>query len=155
MINCKSMLQLIYDIRNKLDELEKRMIKTDNEKLFPSCFISLPIPYVDLSNGTNEDKMQRIVEQIKEFNINIIPTAEDSNYVRSALVAELGKNGLKHWLTIRKFREDYDENQQIKRYNNMLKYKDNNTMTFGTIVNRYRQAIDLYNVNNRNQTINN
>ena len=110
---------------------------------------------VDLSNGTNEDKMQRIVEQIKEFNINIIPTAEDSNYVRSALVAELGKNGLKHWLTIRKFREDYDENQQIKRYNNMLKYKDNNTMTFGTIVNRYRQAIDLYNENNQNQTINN
>ena len=37
----------------------------------------------------------------------------------------------------------------------MLKYKDNNTMTFGTIVNRYRQAIDLYNENNQNQTINN
>lgn len=145
------MLQLIYDMRNKLDEIEKRLIETDNEKLFPSCFVPLPIPYVDLSNGTNEDKMQRIVEQIKEFNINILPTPEDSNYVRSALVAELGENGLKYWLTIRKFREEYDEKQQIKIYNNMLKYKDNNTMTFGTIVNRYRQAIDLYNQNNQKQ----
>ena len=151
MINCKSMLQLIYDIRNKLDELEKRMIKTDNEKLFPSCFISLPIPYVDLSNGTNEDKMQRIVEQIKEFNINIIPTAEDSNYVRSALVAELGVNGLKYWLRIRKFREGYDEQQQIKRYNNLLKYTENNYMNFGAVINRYKQAIDLFNENNYNK----
>lgn len=149
------MLQLIYDIRTKLDELEKRLKKTDNEKLFPFCFVPLPIPYVDLSNGTNEDKMKRIVEQIKEYKINMLPTPKDSNFVRSTLVAEFGENGLEYWLSIRKFREDYDEKQQIKRYNNMLKYRKYNTMTFGTVINRYRQAIDIFNENNQKQIINN
>ena len=145
------MIKLINDIRKKIDELEERLMEIENKKIFPPCFVPIELlQYVDLSNGTNEDKMKRIVEQIKEYKINMLPTSEDSNFVRSSLVAELGENGLEHWLSIRKFREDYDEKQQIKRYNNMLKYKDNNTMTFGTIINRYRQAIDLYNRNNKN-----
>ena len=145
------MIKLINDIRKKLDELEERILETETKKMFPPCYAPIELlQYVDLSNGTNEDKMKRIVEQIKEYKINMLPTSEDSNFVRSSLVAELGENGLEHWLSIRKFREDYDEKQQIKRYNNMLKYKDNNTMSFGTIVNRYRQAIDLYNENNKN-----
>ena len=145
------MIKLINDIRKKLDELEERILETETKKMFPPCYAPIELlQYVDLSNGTNEDKMKRIVEQIKEYKINMLPTSEDSNFVRSSLVAELGENGLEHWLSIRKFREDYDEKQQIKRYNNMLKYKDNNTMTFGTIINRYRQAIDLYNENNKN-----
>ena len=145
------MIKLINDIRKKLDELEERILETETKKMFPPCYAPIELlQYVDLSNGTNEDKMKRIVEQIKEYKINMLPTPEDSNFVRSSLVAELGENGLEHWLSIRKFREDYDEKQQIKRYNNMLKYKDNNTMTFGTIINRYRQAIDLYNRNNKN-----
>lgn len=145
------MIKLINDIRKKLDELEERILETETKKIFPPCYAPIELlQYVDLSNGTNEDKMKRIVEQIKEYKINMLPTSEDSNFVRSSLVAELGENGLEHWLSIRKFREDYDEKQQIKRYNNMLKYKDNNTMSFGTIVNRYRQAIDLYNENNKN-----
>ena len=145
------MIKLINDIRKKLDELEERILETETKKIFPPCYAPIELlQYVDLSNGTNEDKMKRIVEQIKEYKINMLPTSEDSNFVRSSLVAELGENGLEHWLSIRKFREDYDEKQQIKRYNNMLKYKDNNTMSFGTIVNRYRQAIDLYNEYNKN-----
>ena len=145
------MIKLINDIRKKLDELEEKILETETKKIFPPCYAPIELlQYVDLSNGTNEDKMKRIVEQIKEYKINMLPTSEDSNFVRSSLVAELGENGLEHWLSIRKFREDYDEKQQIKRYNNMLKYKDNNTMSFGTIVNRYRQAIDLYNENNKN-----
>lgn len=145
------MIELINDIRKKIDELEERILEMETRKMFPPCYAPIELlQYVDLSNGTNEDKMKRIVEQIKEYKINMLPTPEDSNFVRSALVAELGESGLEHWLSIRKFREDYDEKQQIKRYKNMLKYKDNNTMTFGTIVNRYRQAIDLYNQNNRN-----
>ena len=145
------MIKLINDIRKKLDELEERILETETKKIFPPCYAPIELlQYVDLSNGTNEDKMKRIVEQIKEYKINMLPTSEDSNFVRSSLVAELGENGLEHWLSIRKFREDYDEKQQIKRYNNMLKYKDNNTMSFGTIVNIYRQAIDLYNENNKN-----
>ena len=145
------MISLINDLRKKIDELEERILETETKKMFPPCYAPIELlQYVDLSNGTNEDKMKRIVEQIKEYKINMLPTSEDSNFVRSSLVAELGENGLEHWLSIRKFREDYDEKQQIKRYNNMLKYKDNNTMTFGTIINRYRQAIDLYNENNKN-----
>ena len=145
------MISLINDLRKKIDELEERILETETKKMFPPCYAPIELlQYVDLSNGTNEDKMKRIVEQIKEYKINMLPTSEDSNFVRSSLVAELGENGLEHWLSIRKFREDYDEKQQIKRYNNMLKYKDNNTMSFGTIVNRYRQAIDLYNENNKN-----
>lgn len=145
------MIKLINDIRKELNELEERILEMESRKMFPPCYAPIELlQYVDLSNGTNEDKMKRIVEQIKEYKINMLPTPEDSKFVRSALVAELGESGLEHWLSIRKFREDYDEKQQIKRYKNMLKYKDNNTMTFGTIVNRYRQAIDLYNQNNRN-----
>ena len=129
------MIKLINDIRKKLDELEERILETETKKIFPPCYAPIELlQYVDLSNGTNEDKMKRIVEQIKEYKINMLPTSEDSNFVRSSLVAELGENGLEHWLSIRKFREDYDDN----------------TMSFGTIVNRYRQAIDLYNENNKN-----
>ena len=145
------MISLINDLRKKIDELEERILETETKKMFPPCYAPIELlQYVDLSNGTNEDKMKRIVEQIKEYKINMLPTPEDSNFVRSSLVAELGENGLEHWLSIRKFREDYDEKQQIKRYNNMLNYIDNNTMTFGTNINRYRQAIDLYNRNNKN-----
>ncbi len=146
------MIQLIYDIRKKLDELEEKLMKTESKKLFPSCFVPIKaIEYVDLSNGSNEDKMKRIVEQIQEYNINILATPKDSNIVRSALVAELGVNGLKYWLRIRKFREGYDEQQQIKRYNNLLKYTENNYMNFGAVINRYKQAIDLFNENNYNK----
>lgn len=146
------MIQLIYDIRKRLDELEEKLMKTESKKLFPLSFIPLSqINYVDLSSGMNEDKMKRIVEQIEEFKINMLQTSQDSNLVRSALAAELGEKGLEYWLRIRKFRENYDERQQIKRYNNILKYSSNNYMTFGAIVNRYRQAIDLYNRNNNNR----
>ena len=147
------MIKLINDIRKKLNELEARLMETESKTLFPPCLA--PISYVEFSNGTNEDKMKRIVEQIEEYNINMLLTSQDSNIVRSAIVAELGDKGLKYWLSIRKFREDYNENQQIKRYNNMLKYREYNTMTYGAVINRYRQAIDLFNENNQKQTINN
>lgn len=150
------MIQLIYDIRKKLDELEEKLMKTESKKLFPSCFVPIKaIEYVDLSNGSNEDKMKRIVEQIQEYNINILATPKDSNIVRSALVAELGEKGLKYWLRIRKFREDFNEQKQIMRYNNALKYSANNYMNFGAVINRYKQAIDLFNENNYNRKIKN
>ena len=99
--------------------------------------------------------MERIAKQIQQYDINMLTTPKDSNIVRSALVAELGENGLKYWLRIRKFRENYDELQQIKRYNSLLKYTTNNYMNFGTVINRYKQAIDLYNENNNNKQIKN
>ena len=65
--------------------------------------------------------MKRIAEQIEEHSINMLATPKDSNIVRSALVAELGEDGLKYWLIIRKFREDFNEKQQEMRYKSQLK----------------------------------
>ena len=143
------MIQLIYDIRKKLDELEEKLMKTESKKLFPSCFVPIKaIEYVDLSSGTVKDKTERIVEQLQQYSINMLPTSEDSQFVRSAIVAELGEDGLKYWLSIRKMKDDFDEQTQIKRYNNLLRQRGKNTMNFGTVINRYRQAINLYNENN-------
>lgn len=150
------MISLINDIRKKIDELEERLMEIENKKIFPPCFVPIELlQYVDLSNGTNEDKMRRITEQIEKYSINMLATPKDSNIVRSALVAELGKNGLTYWLIIRKFRQDYDEQKQIIKYNNALKYCANNNMNFGAVINRYKQAIDLYNENNDNKQIKN
>jgi hypothetical protein len=150
------MISLINDLRKKLNELEERILEMESNKKFPPCITPMQLlQYVDLSNGSNEDKMKRIVEQIQEYNINILATPKDSNIVRSALVAELGEKGLKYWLAIRKFREDFNEQKQIMRYNNALKYSANNYMNFGAVINRYKQAIDLYNENNNNKQIKN
>lgn len=143
------MIQLIYDIRTKLDELEKKLKEIEPKQMFPPCFVPLKtIEYVDLSSGSVKDKTERIVEQLQQYSINMLPTPEDSQFVRSAIVAELGEDGLKYWLSIRKMREDFDEQTQIKIYNSLLRQRGKNTMNFGTVINRYRQAIDLYNENN-------
>lgn len=150
------MISLINDLRKKLNELEERVLETETKKIFPPCFAPMQLlQYVDLSNGSNEDKMIRIVEQIQEHNINMLATPKDSNIVRSALAAELGEDGLKYWLAIRKFREDFDVRQQETRYKNLLRYSANNNMNFGAVINRYKQSIDLYNENNYNKQIKN
>ena len=150
------MINLINDIRNKLNELEEKLKETSPKELFSSCFPPMQcIEYVDLSNGSNKDKMERIAKQIQQYDINMLTTPKDSNIVRSALVAELGENGLQYWLRIRKFREDFNEQKQIMRYNNALKYSANNYMNFGAVINRYKQAIDLFNENNYNRKIKN
>ena len=143
------MIQLINDIRQKLDELEKKLKEIEPKQMFPPCFVPIKtVEYVDLSSGSVKDKTERIVEQLQQYSINMLPTPEDSQFVRSAIVAELGEDGLKYWLSIRKLREDFDEQTQIKRYNNLLRQRGKNTMNFGTVINRYRQAINLYNENN-------
>ena len=143
------MIKLINEIRKKLNELEGRLMETESKTLFPPCLVPFnTVEYVDLSSGSVKDKTERIVEQLQHYSINMLPTSEDSQFVRSAIVAELGEDGLKYWLSIRKLREDFDEQTQIKRYNNLLRQRGKNTMNFGTVINRYRQAIDLYNEKN-------
>lgn len=141
------MRNLINEIREKLDKLEAMVIAQETKAIFTPC-TPQSLPYVDLTNGSMQDKMQRIVEQIKQYNINLLPTPHESQFIRSAIVSEFGEKGLRFWLDIRKLREDYNEDIQIKRYNSILKSRSKNTMTFGAIVNRYRNAIDLYNENN-------
>ena len=133
-------INLIIEIKEKITQLENLI--TDNSSTSNN---RIKLKYVDLKSGTNEEKLRRIVEQIEEYNINILPTAEDSNIVRSAIVAALGESGCMLWTKIRSQREDYDLHQQIIKYINLLKYRENNTMTFGAIINRYITAIDKYN----------
>lgn len=147
------MKNLIAEIREKLDKLEAMVVSNQPKKLFATdCSLYIPIEYVDLSNGTKEDKIKRIVQQIQQYNINILPTPHESQVVRSAIIAEFGEVGLQYWIAIRKYREDFDEACQIKKYNYQLKSRAKNTMTFGAIVNRYRNAIDLYNETNSIKT---
>lgn len=47
--------------------------------------------------------------------------------------------------------ENYDEAEQTKRYVYLLSRKDKININFGTVVNRYKDAIDKY---NRNLNIN-
>ena len=150
------MISLINDLRKKINELERRILEMESSKKFPPCFSPMEVlQYVDLSNGNNEDKMKRITEQLEQYSINMLATPTDSNIVRSALVAELGENGLQYWLRIRKFREDFNEKQQEMRYKSQLKYIANNVMNFGAVINRYKQSIDLWNENNYNKQIKN
>ena len=146
----------MISLRKKINELEQRILEMESSKKFTPCFAPMEVlQYVDLSNGNNEDKMKRITEQLEQYSINMLATPTDSNIVRSALVAELGENGLQYWLRIRKFREDFNEKQQEMRYKSQLKYIANNVMNFGAVINRYKQSIDLWNENNYNKQIKN
>ena len=133
-------INLIQDIKEKVTLLEN-LIK-DN-----SSTSNNSIQHDDLKHGTNEDKLRRIVEQIMEYNINIIPTAEDSQIVRAAIAATLGDIGFSYWTKIRQQKENYDFKQQFVRYYSLVK-SSSNTVSFGALINRYKSAIDKYNNTN-------
>ena len=135
-------INLIQDIKEKVTLLEN-LIK-DNSSTSNS---SIQLQHVDLKHGTNEDKLRRIVEQIMEYNINIIPTAEDSQIVRAAIAATLGDIGFSYWTKIRQQKENYDFKQQFVRYYSLVK-SSSNTVSFGALINRYKSAIDKYNNTN-------
>lgn len=143
------MNEIIQEIKERLLKLEAMVASGTTQNVFKTeCNIPAKIEYVNLREGCIEDKMQRIVEQLSTYKINMLADSHQSHIVRSALVAELGEYGLNYWLKLRQFRENYNEEEQIKRYNSILKGRSKNTMTFGAVVNRYRIAIDLYNENN-------
>ena len=103
------------------------------------------LTYVNLSDGTVEDKLDRIITQILEYNINILPTPKDSQIVRSAIVEELGSDGIKRWHQIRALADSYDEKEQDVRYIYLMTRRGKNNINFGAIVNLYKAAIDKYN----------
>lgn len=147
------MINLITEIKEKIEKLEEMLIANEAKRsITTDCTAQLKLECVDLYNGTTEDKIERIIQQIQQYNINILPTANDSQLVRSAIIAEFGEIGQQYWIAIRRYREDFDEASQIKKYNYQLKSRAKNTMTFGTIVNRYRNAINLYNETNSIKT---
>lgn len=144
----KKVIEMIREMKIKLDELE-RSIKNEHgvQQQLPLCYPNIEIGYVSLCNSSNKEKMERIIEQLREYNINMLTTANDSNIVRSAIVAEFGEEGLDYWLSIRKQRENFNEENQTEKYNYLVTKRSKNTMTFGAVINRYKQSIDLFNVN--------
>lgn len=138
------MINVINEIKDRLAILEK-MVGESNASILTRTITPQNLEYVNLREGTNQDKLERIVEQIVTHKINMLSTPQISNYIRSAIVAELGEEGLEYWLKLRQFRENYEREAQISKYNYMLQHRSKNTMTFGAIINRYKEAINEYN----------
>lgn len=138
------MKNIIKDIREKIEILEKKILSYDDKR-----DLVMELNYIDLSNGNNEDKLRRIIEQLESYNINIMPTSKERQIIRAAIIAELGEHGFAYWIRIRSMAENYDLQEQYIKYNNLLTQRHKNTMTFGAIVNRYRKAIDRFNENNQ------
>ena len=134
---------ILQKLRENIEELQEFINKQPQQ--FPPCNYIQELNYVNLTDGTTEDKLNRIVQQIVEHKINIIPTAKDSQIVRSGIVKELGDKGMNQWLSIRALKEDYDELLQTTRYLYLLIRRDKIDINFGAIVNLYKAAIDKYN----------
>lgn len=129
------MEEFIYELKQLIEKYESKTIRNET------------IEYVDLTTGNLDEKMERIIAHAKKYKLNLLPTPQARNYVRGAIAAEFGENGLGYWLELRRNREDYDEVAQIKKYNYQVARKSKNTMTFGAIVNRYRVAVEEHNNN--------
>lgn len=136
---------IIKEIKRKIDELQEIITRLEQPQQAKN------LDYVNFSEGSNEDKLNRITEQITQYDINIIPTSKDSQLIRCAIVNELGDKGLKYWHIIRAKADGYDEAEQTKRYVYLMSRKDTIKLNFGVIINRYKTAIDLYNKNLNNK----
>ena len=134
---------ILQELREKIEELQELVNKQPQQ--FPQCNYIKELNYVNLVDGTTEDKLKRIVQQIVEYNINIIPTPKDSQIVRSAIVKELGDKGMNLWLQIRAIKGDYEELLQTTRYLYLLIRREKIDINFGAIVNLYKAAVDKYN----------
>lgn len=132
---------IIKEIKRRIEELQELIVRLEQ----PQQTEKEKLDYINLSEGNNEDKLTRITEQITQYDINILPTSKDSQLVRCAIVNELGDKGLKYWHIIRAKADGYDEAEQTKRYVYLLSRKDKIGINFGTVVNRYKDAIDKYN----------
>lgn len=132
---------IIQEVKKKIYELQELIVRLEQ----PQQTEKEKLDYVNLSEGNNEDKLNRITEQITQYDINIIPTPHDSQLVRCAIVNELEDKGMKYWHIIRSMADNYDEAEQTKRYVYLLSRKDKISINFGTVVNRYKDAIDKYN----------
>lgn len=83
---------IIQEVKKKIYELQELITRLEQ----PQQTEEKKLDYVNLSEGNNEDKLNRITEQITQYDINIIPTSKDSQLIRCAIVNELGDKGLKY-----------------------------------------------------------
>ena len=135
---------ILQELREKIEELQE-LVNEKHPQQFPKCNYVPLLNYVNLSDGTIEDKLNRIVQQIVEYNINIIPTPKDSQIVRSVIAKELGIRGMNLWCQIRALKEDYDDSLQSSRFLYLTLRREKIDLNFGAVVNLYKAAIDKYN----------
>lgn len=138
---------IIKEIKRKVEELQELIVRLEQ----PQHTEKEKLDYINLSEGSNEDKLNRITEQITQYDINIIPTSKDSQLIRCTIVNELGNKGLKYWHIIRAKADGYDEAEQTKRYVYLMSRRDTIKLNFGVVINRYKAAIDRYNNNLNNK----
>lgn len=142
----KKINTLLQDIKAKAEELQLLINEQQSKQpQFPQCNIPQELTYVNLSDGSIEEKLKRIIEQVREHKINIIPTPKDSQIARCAIVKELGDEGMNFWLQIRVLKEDYDEITQMARYLYLSKNREKININLGALINLYKTAIDNYN----------
>ena len=139
------------EIKNKIQKIKREIVEIEelvNVELlgaFPKCYIANELQYVNLLEGSTEEKLERIVKQIVQHKINIINNHQDSALIRCAIVNEIGQNGLKMWLQIRSISDNYNKKEQEQKYQYLLARREKININFGVIVNRYKAAIDNYN----------
>ena len=139
------------EIKNKIQKIKREIVEIEelvNVKLFgafPQCYDANELQYVNLSQGSTDEKLERIVKQIVQHKINIINNHQDSALIRCAIVNETGQNGLKMWLKIRSMSDNYNEKEQEQKYQYLLARREKININFGVIVNRYKASIDEYN----------
>lgn len=139
------------EIRNKIQKIKREIVEIEelvNVKLFgafPQCYVANELQYVNLSQGSTDEKLERIVKQIVQHKINIINNHQDSALIRCAIIDEIGENGLKMWLQIRSLADNYNEEEQVRKYQYLLDRREKINLNFGVVVNRYKAAIDNYN----------
>ena len=139
------------EIKNKIQKIKREIVEIEelvNVKLFgafPQCYVANELQYVNLSQGSTDEKLERIVKQIVQHKINIINNHQDSALIRCAIVNETGQNGLKMWLKIRSMSDNYNEKEQEQKYQYLLARREKININFGVIVNRYKASIDEYN----------
>lgn len=80
---------IIKEIKRKVEELQELIVRLEQ----PQHTEKEKLDYINLSEGSNEDKLNRITEQITQYDINIILTSKDSQLIRCAIVNELGDRG--------------------------------------------------------------
>lgn len=89
------------------------------------------------------EKLKDIVKAIEENHINIIPTHQDSLQTIDTLINIMGDNGLKYWLTIRKQKPKYEENEQVKAYQYQQERNKWHNSHLGVIIAKYNIAKEI------------
>lgn len=100
------------------------------------------IPTQPLAQDKQKDveKLNDIVDDIEDNQINIIPTHQDSLQVIDTIINLMGEDGLKYWLRIRAQKLKYNEQEQTKAYNYQIERNQYHNSQLGSLIAKYQSA---------------